>query len=81
MRRPTSDYVGGTLIGTLTAGKVLVGDDHTLPGGCVLLYPIAEMVWIDGGRMEGAPVGPDVLLTPQETVDDRVIERLPFDQG
>ena len=66
----------GVVFGTPTMGKVLIGDDKRLPGGYVLFYPVAEMVRIDGRRMEANPVQPDILLTPEETVDDATLERV-----
>jgi carboxyl-terminal processing protease len=66
----------GVVVGTPTMGKVLIGDEKKLPGGYVLFYPRAEIVRIDGRRMEANPIQPDILLSPQETVDDETLGRV-----
>ncbi|MFQ5527329.1 MAG: S41 family peptidase [Thermoanaerobaculia bacterium] len=66
----------GLIIGTPTAGKTLSGDDAKLPGGYVLFFPHAEIVRIDGKRMEANPLQPDVLLSAEQTVNDDYLGQL-----
>ena len=39
----------------------------------------AELVRIDGTRLEAEGVTPDIVLTPRQTADERYIERIAID--
>lgn len=69
----------GPIIGSRTVGVVLGGDWLKLPYGFSLLLPQAELVRADGSRLEGHGVEPDILLTPEQTADDAVIEKWAMD--
>lgn len=64
---------GAVLVGTRTNGAVLGGIYCQLHRGYRLLVPIKEVLPLDGQRIEGRGVQPDVELTPQETADDAVV--------
>lgn len=50
---------GTLLIGKTTAGAVLAGKAYVLPDDSLLLLPIADLL-IDGKRLEGVGVSPDI---------------------
>lgn len=50
---------GGVLVGTPTAGAVLVSTYQELPGGYRMKVPHSEYVTIKGRRIEGKPLQPD----------------------
>jgi C-terminal processing protease CtpA/Prc len=54
------------LVGTRTAGAVLMSTFHRLPHGFQLQFPISDYVSIRGDRLEGSPLRPDVELSPAE---------------
>lgn len=61
------DLNRGRIIGNRTAGKTLIGDIMDLPGGMQLLFPIGESVRLNGARLEGNGVEPDIKFSRQET--------------
>ena len=52
---------GVTLVGTPTAGDVVAGRGYALPDDSLLIIAVAD-VFVDGARLEGAPVTPDVTV-------------------
>ncbi|MEM6703035.1 MAG: S41 family peptidase [Acidobacteriota bacterium] len=62
-----------TLIGSLTNGAVLGGIYCQLNKGYRALVPIKEVLPLDGRRIEGRGVEPDVQLTPEQTTDAAVL--------
>jgi carboxyl-terminal processing protease len=68
-----SDLGRATLVGDTTLGKLLTGDREDITGGFQLLYPFAEVLMPSGFRIEGVGVKPHVMLSPRDTLDDKVI--------
>lgn len=75
------ETLGSQVIGTKSAGAVLVALMVPLPEGYTLLYPVTDYVTSKGLRLEGAGVEPDVLAqdpkiplpgTPDEVIDKAV---------
>ena len=58
-----------TVVGRLSAGAVIVSRFYSLPGGGRLQVPIQDYVGVDGQRLEGRGVTPDVVV-PAPTVAD-----------
>lgn len=56
------------LVGSPTAGAVLVSTFQTLPHGFRIQFPLADYVSAKGRRLEGRPLTPD-LAVPQGTAD------------
>jgi carboxyl-terminal processing protease len=52
-------YRVGPVIGTRTAGAVLAGTGFPMPGGNLLYLAVADVL-VDGARLEGTGVTPDV---------------------
>ncbi|MCB1501553.1 MAG: PDZ domain-containing protein [Bauldia sp.] len=52
---------GVTLVGMPTAGNVVAGRGFALPDDSLLIIAVAD-VHVDGARLEGAPVTPDVVV-------------------
>lgn len=69
------------VVGTPSAGAVLVSTFVVLPGGYAMQIPLEDYVTIKGVRLEGNPIVPDIeLATPSlaldiEPEDDPVIMR------
>lgn len=58
------------VVGTPSAGAVLVSTFVTLPGGYAMQIPLEDYVTIKGVRLEGNPIVPDVeLATPPLALD------------
>jgi hypothetical protein len=54
------------IVGTPTAGAVLVSVYDRLPHGFRIQYPISDYVSIRGVRLEGNPLVPDIQLPPTQ---------------
>ncbi|HVT74772.1 MAG TPA: S41 family peptidase [Lacunisphaera sp.] len=59
------------LVGRPTAGAVIYAGTWPLPGGGSLQVPIIDYVGLDGRRIEGHPVQPDVVVPPPSLADLR----------
>ena len=53
-------YKRATVIGQGTAGAVIVSRSYALPGGGRLQVPVSDYIGLDGHRLEGRGVTPDV---------------------
>jgi carboxyl-terminal processing protease len=73
------EHVGASVIGTKSAGAVLVALMAPLPDGWVLLYPVTDYVTPKGYRIEGKGVLPDVEandpLIPLPGKPDEVVDK------
>ncbi len=58
-----------TVIGRRSAGAVIVSRFYSLPGGGRLQVPIQDYVGVDGRRLEGRGVEPDVAV-PAAVIED-----------
>lgn len=58
-----------TVVGRRSAGAVIVSRFYDLPGGGRLQVPIQDYIGIDGQRLEGRGVTPDVVV-PAPTIAD-----------
>jgi carboxyl-terminal processing protease len=65
-----------TVIGRRTAGAVIVSRLYDLPGGGKLQVPVSDYIGLDGQRLEGRGVTPDVAL-PAPTLADLRIQHDP----
>jgi hypothetical protein len=65
---------GTRLVGTPTAGAVLMSTFQRLPHGFQIQYPLSDYVSIRGTRLEGNPLIPDVELSPAETRTEGAVE-------
>ena len=63
-----------TVIGQKTAGAVIYARNFALPGGGSLQVPVMDFVGLDGQRLEGRGVTPDIVL-PVPTLADRRADR------
>jgi carboxyl-terminal processing protease len=59
----------GAIVGTATAGNVLVCVHWPLPGGGQLQLSVYDYVGPDGLRLEGRGIAPDVVVEPAPGVD------------
>ena len=59
------------VIGQLTAGAVIYSRTWSLPGGGEVQIPIMDYVGLDGRRLEGRGVTPDVAVPPPTLTDWR----------
>ncbi|HWA85126.1 MAG TPA: S41 family peptidase, partial [Opitutus sp.] len=59
-----------TVIGQKTAGAVIYARHYDLPGGGRLQVPVMDFVGLDGQRLEGRGVTPDIIL-PVPTFAER----------
>jgi len=75
------ENLGAQVVGTKSAGAVLVALMGSLPEGYTLLYPITDYVTSKGLRLEGNGVTPDIVAldpkiplpgTPDDVVDKAV---------
>jgi carboxyl-terminal processing protease len=75
------ETLGAQVVGTQSAGAVLVALMGSLPEGYTLLYPITDYVTSKGVRLEGNGIKPDVLAqdpkiplpgTPDDVIDHAV---------
>ena len=62
------DQGRGKLIGRTTNGSVVPGQWFDLPDGGKMMIPVSDFVRINGRRIEGAGVEPDIWILP--TLDD-----------
>lgn len=73
------ETLGSPVIGTKSAGAVLVALMAPLPDGYTLLFPITDYLTAKGVRLEGNGVTPDVVAEdpkiPLPGVDDQVIDK------
>ncbi len=60
-----------TLIGRKTAGAVILSRQFRLPGGGGVQIPIQDYVGLDGQRLEGRGVKPDVEVAPPTLAEAR----------
>lgn len=60
-----------TLIGRRTAGAVIVSRFFGLPGGGRLQIPVQDYVSVDGERLEGRGIEPDITVPPAALADWR----------
>lgn len=67
------DVERGVVIGHITAGKVLAGDIIDLPLGMQLLYPTGEAIRLNGTRLEGNGVSPDLVMRREDAANDQRI--------
>lgn len=59
------------LVGRPTAGAVIYARAWSLPGGGSIQVPVIDYVGLDGQRIEGHPVQPDVVVPPPSLADLR----------
>jgi hypothetical protein len=62
------------LVGTRSAGAVLMSTYQRLPHGFMMQFPISDYVAINGQRLEGNPLQPDVVLSPQAARSNAAVE-------
>jgi len=67
------EQLDAVVIGEPTAGKVVGSRASVLRGGVTLRYPVRELRTAGGVRLEGAPLVPDIVLTPEELDDERAL--------
>jgi len=60
------------IVGRPTAGAVIYARSWPLPGGGSLQIPVLDYVGLDGQRIEGHPVQPDVLVPQPSLAELRV---------
>lgn len=58
-----------TVVGRTTAGAVIYSRSYRLPGGGELQVPVTDYVGLDGKRLEGRGVVPDVVM-PEPTLEE-----------
>ena len=66
----------GPVIGERTAGAVVGGSPFLLPHGCVLYLAVRD-AWVDGERLEGVGVQPDIVIEnplPYSAGEDPVLD-------
>lgn len=66
-----------TLVGQRTAGAVIYSRPYRLPGGGRIQIPVIDYVGLDGQRLEGRGVTPDLTVPPRTLADlraDRDVE-------
>jgi len=57
------DAIGATVVGTKSAGAVLVSQYIQATNGFMFQYPVSDYVTIHGNRLEGVGVTPDVIVS------------------
>lgn len=62
------DHERGTLIGRRTNGSVVSGSKFDLPDGGKIMIPVKDFIRVDGRRIEGIGVEPDIWMLP--TLED-----------
>jgi len=67
------DLEKAVVVGSKTAGALLVSIPARLPGGFYMRYPIYEIAPPSGERIEGNGLTPDVVLSARETATDDII--------
>ncbi|HWA28131.1 MAG TPA: S41 family peptidase [Lacunisphaera sp.] len=60
-----------TVIGRRTAGAVIVSHNYRLPGGGTLQVPVQDYRGLDGRRLEGRGVLPNITVAPAALADLR----------
>lgn len=60
-----------TVVGRLTAGAVIASRHYSLPDGGRLQVPVTDYVSLDGRRLEGRGVTPDLAIPPHTREDLR----------
>ena len=58
-----------TIVGELTAGKMLSQKPFDIVGGLQLYLPIADYYSVENGRIEGVGVSPDVAVAPDQALE------------
>lgn len=61
-----------TIVGRATAGAVIVSRTYALPGGGRLQVPIQDYRGLDGQRLEGRGITPDIPVPPAALADLRL---------
>jgi carboxyl-terminal processing protease len=70
------EHLGSPIIGTKSAGAVLVSIMSPLPNGFSLQYPLMDYITYKGVRLEGNPIVPDSEApTPKFKEPDTAIEK------
>ncbi len=73
------DVMGATLVGSKSAGAVLVSLYISATNGFMLQYPLSDYVTIKGVRLEGTGVTPDVAISDPlihaPTLPDPVVDK------
>lgn len=59
------------IVGQRTAGAVIYSRDYSLPGGGRLQVPVTDYIGLDGRRLEGRGVTPNVVTPPPTLADLR----------
>jgi len=67
------DLGKAVVIGSQTAGALLVSKSARLAHGFQLSYPVYEIAPPGGKRIEGVGLEPDIVLTARETATDSII--------
>lgn len=62
------------LVGSRTAGAVLVSTYEDMPGGFKMKVPHSEYVSIKGRRIEGNPLKPDVAVSRRDLISGATVE-------
>lgn len=57
------DVIGATIVGSKSAGAVLVSQYISATNGFLFQFPVSDYVTIHGSRLEGVGVTPDVLAS------------------
>ena len=64
------------IIGSRTAGAVLMSTFERLPHGFSIQYPVSDYVSIQGVRLEGHPLSPDVSTAVGESAVEAALKKL-----
>jgi len=64
-------YRRATIVGRRTAGAVIVSRNYDLPGGGQLQVPVCDYIGLDGQRLEGRGVTPDMAVAAPTLADLR----------
>jgi hypothetical protein len=67
------ENIDSPIVGTRTAGAVLVSTFQRLPHGFQIQYPVSDYVSIQGLRLEGNPLTPDIELTLNQSRTDAAV--------
>jgi hypothetical protein len=65
---------GVPIVGTPSAGAVLMSTFEALPHGFRIQFPVSDYVSINGKRLEKNPIRPDVAMSPDEVRTDAAID-------
>lgn len=70
-----------TVIGRRTAGAVIYSRSYRLPGGGQLQVPVSDYVGLDGRRLEGRGVTPDIEVAKPTLADRRSVRDLEMEKA